>query len=261
MAPPTTIPDEALADHTGWSVELAWEGERANTWRLTDATGDTRFIKVGWTTNYPTLADERARLDWCAGRIDVPRVVSYGSDDAIEWMVTSSLRGVDATVEKHSMPPERLVPLLGAGLRRWHDSLPVAECPFDFLLDTAIEHCARRVHDETTSWDGFRGRNDKLTPNQALAKLIDERPDDEDAVVCHGDYCFPNVFIEDGEITGYLDLGELGIADRWWDLAIGAWSVTWNVDPKHEPLFYEGYGIEPDEARIWYFRTLYELAA
>jgi len=46
------------------------------------------------------------------------------------------------------------------------------------------------------------------------------------------------VLITDGRVTGYLDLGELGLADRWWDIAIGGWSTTWNVDPKWEPLFY-----------------------
>lgn len=74
------------------------------------------------------------------------------------------------------------------------------------------------------------------------------------------DYCFPNVFIADGRITGYLDVGELDLADRWWDVAIGAWSTTWNVDPKYEPLFYEGYGVTPDPERIAYYRLLYEVA-
>ena len=47
-------------------------------------------------------------------------------------------------------------------------------------------------------------------------------------------------------MTGFVDLGELGAADRWWDIAVGAWSVGWNFGEELEPLFYESYGIEPD---------------
>lgn len=79
--------------------------------------------------------------------------------------------------------------------------------------------------------------------------------------MCHGDYCFPNMLLQHGRVTGYLDLGELGLADRWWDIAVGAWSVTWNVDPALEPLFYEAYGIEPDPERIRFYRLMYDLAS
>ncbi len=101
-----------------------------------------------------------------------------------------------------------------------------------------------------------------LSPDDAVAELERLRPASEDLVVCHGDYCFPNVLLDDaGAITGYLDLGELGIADRWWDVAIGAWSTTWNVGPGWEDLFYEAYGIERDDERITFYRLLYALAS
>ena len=51
------------------------------------------------------------------------------------------------------------------------------------------------------------------------------------------------------------------IRDRWWDVAIGAWSTTWNVGPGWEQLFYESYGIEPDPERIAFYRLLYDLAS
>ncbi|MDZ8275103.1 phosphotransferase [Microbacterium aquimaris] len=46
------------------------------------------------------------------------------------------------------------------------------------------------------------------------------------AVVCHGDACCPNTVIDDdGQVTGHVDLGALGITDRWADIAVPA-SVT-----------------------------------
>lgn len=80
-------------------------------------------------------------------------------------------------------------------------------------------------------------------------------------MLCHGDYCFPNVLIEDQRVVGYLDLGEVGVADRWWDLAVATWSTTWNVGPGWEELFLESYGIQPDQERMAYYRLLYDLAS
>ena len=63
------------------------------------------------------------------------------------------------------------------------------------------------------------------------------------------------------KVTGYVDLGELGAADRWWDVATGGWSTCWNFGDEFEPLFYESYGITPDPARIRFFRLLYDLVS
>jgi kanamycin kinase len=80
-------------------------------------------------------------------------------------------------------------------------------------------------------------------------------------VVCHGDYCLPNILIESGIPTGFLDLGELGVADRWWDLAVATWSVTWNLGPGYEGLFLEEYGVQRDPAREEFYRLLYDVAS
>ena len=66
---------------------------------------------------------------------------------------------------------------------------------------------------------------------------------------------------QDGGITGYVDIAELGVADRWCDIAVGAWSVTWNIGPGWEDLFYESYGVQPDPERIEFYRLLYDLAS
>lgn len=69
------------------------------------------------------------------------------------------------------------------------------------------------------------------------------------------------MLLEGDRITGVLDLGELAVADRWWDIAVGSWSTTWNIGPGWEQLFFDSYGIAPDRQRITFYRLLYDLVS
>jgi kanamycin kinase len=60
---------------------------------------------------------------------------------------------------------------------------------------------------------------------------------------------------DDGRSCGYVDFGELGVAD----LAVATLSLGWNYpgrDPEAE--FFGAYGARPDPARIDYYRRLWQ---
>jgi len=253
-------PPSRFAD---WDADVAWDYDGVVTvWRL-ERGGETRFLKVRKVyRHHYTLADERDRLEWLRDRITVPAVCNYGMDDGTEWLLLAPLVGRDATTPELKSDPPTIVPLLGHGLRDFHEQLDPDDCPFDFRNDVAIAHVRRRLEAGVFDDDyDFHDEFKHMTPEQAVRKLEELRPESEDLVVCHGDYCFPNVLIDHGSIAGYLDVGELGVADRWCDVAVGAWSTTWNVGPGWEELFYECYGIEPDVQKIEYYRLLYSLAS
>ena len=91
-------------------------------------------------------------------------------------------------------------------------------------------------------------------------ELLAHVPPADQLVVCHGDSCAPNTLIgDDGRWSGHVDLGELGVADRWADLAIATWSTTWNYGPGWEIPLLDAYGVAPDDDRTRYYRLLWEL--
>jgi kanamycin kinase len=118
------------------------------------------------------------------------------------------------------------------GLRRFHDTVPVESCPFDWSAETRL----------------------------AAAPDVVERPPPVDRlVVCHGDACAPNTLVDaGGRFTGHVDLGQAGVADRWADLAVASWSLDWNFGPGWEDMFFDAYGVDPDPERIDYYRLLWE---
>ncbi|MEV8099981.1 phosphotransferase [Kitasatospora sp. NPDC085879] len=78
---------------------------------------------------------------------------------------------------------------------------------------------------------------------------------------CHGDACAPNTLLgADGRYSGHVDLGALGTADRWADLAVATWSTRWNYGPGWEEPLLAAYGIAPDRERTAYYRLLWHLA-
>ena len=56
-----------------------------------------------------------------------------------------------------------------------------------------------------------------------------------------------------------IDLAGLGVACRWYDLAIGVRSTWHNHGPDAHAEFLAGYGIEPDEELIRYYILVDEL--
>src|SRR5262249_27114957 len=202
------------------------------------------------------------RVQWASRCLPGPIVLDAGSGDEIEWLLTDALAGLDTTRHPLLAEPEAVVTILARGLADFHGRAPVAQCPFDFRVATAIGHAHDRVREGIATENDLHTEYAHLTIDAALAELEQRRPVSEDLVVCHGDYCFPNVLLDDaGRVTGYVDLGELGVADCWWDIAVGAWSTTWNVGPGYEDLFYDAYGVERDDDRITFYRLLYDLAS
>jgi kanamycin kinase len=62
-------------------------------------------------------------------------------------------------------------------------------------------------------------------------------------------------------VTGYVDVEELGVADRWWDLAVATRAVTGNYGFGLEPLFLAAYGARTDPQRQTFYRLLYDIAS
>ena len=246
----------------GWSADLAYQlVPSVTTWRLTAPDGRVRFAKVDRAGHFPTLEAEAERMRWARPFLPVPTVVSIKRIGATSILLTEALPGRDATDPCWHGDLPALVRALGRGLRSFHDAVEPARCPFRFDLERALDHVRRRVAEGDIDPAGFHEEHRDLSPSSALARLEASRSWPEDLVVCHGDYCPPNVLLDAGLVTGYLDLGELGVADRWSDIAVGGWSTDWNFGAELEPLFYESYGVDPDRDRIRFYRLLYDLVS
>lgn len=250
------IPEDLSDRYRDWRWEVAYHFNPGHpTYRL-HRQDESRFLKL-----HPAgsrIADEAVRLRWAAEFVPVPRLVEYGSDGDYDWLMTEGLLGVDASQLKDD--PRAVAAALGEGMRAFHEAAPVRECPFDFTVPAALEHVRRRL--EAGLIDparDFHPEHAGLSAQAAVDRLVSTAPSLADEVVCHGDFCLPNVVLQDGKVTGYLDLGELGVCDRWMDLAACARSCDFNLGPGHTATMFEAYGETLDEDRLAWYGLLYDL--
>lgn len=77
------------------------------------------------------------------------------------------------------------------------------------------------------------------------------------APVWRNDYGGLTFATDDGRWLAHVDLGALGVADRWADIAVAAMSTEWNYGPGWEDALIEAYGVDPDRERLSYYRELW----
>lgn len=236
-----------------WQTELG-----AVTFQATD--GEQQFIKWVPRGSGIDVTAEVVRLRWATRFVTVPQVLDYGGDDDGAWIVTRALLGESAVAERWKREPAVAVRAMGEGLRSLHDALPVGECPFSWSATDRVEEVQRRLADgrfDVASWRP--DRHGGLALDDAVRVVRDVPPIDQ-AVVCHGDACAPNTLLaDDGTCCGHVDLGALGVADRWADLAIATWSTEWNYGPGWDDALLDAYGVNADRDRTQYYRLLWDL--
>ncbi|HWG97796.1 MAG TPA: aminoglycoside 3'-phosphotransferase [Pilimelia sp.] len=253
---PVPPPVASVAD--GHPIRPVWRNELGGLTFEIDTPAGRRFVKWAPTGSGLDLQAEVARLRWAVNFTPVPRVVRAGADSSGEWMETAALPGSNAVADRWSANPRVAATAIGEGLRALHERLPVEGCPFSWSAHDRLNRV--RAHGRWRDPARWHPDHAGLLPAQVIHRLEDVPPVDR-LVVCHGDACAPNTLIgEDSRWCGHVDLGQLGIADRWADLAVATWSLEWNYGPGWQPTLLQAYGIAPNPQRIAYYRLLWDLS-
>ncbi len=260
VAPPeATVPPVVRAVAAGRTIRLVWLNELGGRTFDVGAGPGRCFVKWTPTASGIDLGAEADRLEWARAFTPVPRLLDRGRDDTGGWLVTAPLPGASAVTDQWLARPRTAVTAIGAGLRALHEALPVVSCPFSWSATDRLGKVRGRVADGLVSPADWHEDHAPLGLDRALDLLADPPPADR-LVVCHGDSCAPNTLLtDDGNWSGHVDLGDLGVADRWADLAIATWSTQWNYGPGWEDVLLTAYGVGADPARTRYYRLLWDL--
>ncbi|GKX54658.1 hypothetical protein SOASR030_07700 [Leminorella grimontii] len=83
-------------------------------------------------------------------------------------------------------------------------------------------------------------------------------PFSPDPVVTHGDVSLDNLIFDKGILMGCIDVGRVGLADRYQDLAI-LWNCLGEFSPLLQKRLFQKYGIDnPDMKKLQFHLMLDE---
>ncbi|WP_328491557.1 APH(3'') family aminoglycoside O-phosphotransferase [Streptomyces sp. NBC_00414] len=250
-------------DDGGWSPVTAGESGAA-VFRSADG---TRYAKCVPAADAAELEAERDRGTWLSEQgVPGPRVLDWRSGDDGVCLVTSAVSGVPAD----QVPAEELRVAwerIADAVRRLHET-PVSQCPFRWGVDAMVT-VARDVVARDAVNPEFLPADQRQTPAtellDRLTRQVARRREQEavDMVVCHGDLCLPNIILDPQtlDVSGFIDLGRLGLADRYADLSLLLANAreTWTDEEQArdaDMAFAERYGITLDHDRRRFYLHL-----
>ncbi|GMK37602.1 aminoglycoside phosphotransferase APH(3') [Paenibacillus sp. CCS19] len=236
-------------------VSFHWKNI-AHTYFIKSKTGENKYLKVQPIDSIEPLDRQAKRLIWLQDKLPVPKVVDYGIIGSYEYLVTVEIAGA-ASYQINKEQRNDMVKLIAQGLRRLHE-ITIEGCPFDHSI-TQLMSIIRSNYDK-----GVIGTSDlfRKFSEDNLDKLIREVEDfarnlDEDLVFTHGDYSLPNIIVNGGCISGFIDLGNCGVADRYYDLAVAEKSIIRNFGEGYSDLFFNHYGIKNiDDKKIRFYQLV-----
>jgi kanamycin kinase/aminoglycoside 3'-phosphotransferase-3 len=230
---------------------------------------DEMVLKIEKTSR--SSINEQKLLAWLDGKLPAPRMIEAETRDETSYLLMSKLPGEMACSDHSLRNMESTVIALAKGLQMlWQMNTQDSPCA-NIVADKLEEVRYRLDHNlvdasdfepETFGAEGFRDAED-------LYNYLDKNRPAEDLVFSHGDFCLPNVFISGRDVTGFLDWGRGGIADRWQDIALCVRSLRFNhvehagyseADyEKYKAMLFSELGMKPDEEKLRYYVLLDEL--
>lgn len=256
---------ETLLDiRSGWIP--VHEGESGD--RIFRSDDGRRYAKLAEGMRAGELAGERDRLAWLAGKgIACPEPVTWRENEQGACLIMSAIPGVPA------------VALSGPDLlKAWRSmsdhlaamhALSPDDCPFGKSLSAMVKRAADVVARDAVDPDFLPDEDKGMSGRDLLKRVEAELPqrlaqEAASLVVCHGDPCMPNFLVDPTTLrcTGLIDLGRVGVADRYSDLALMLVNAgeNWSNEGEAQEAFailFSTLKIEaPDRERLAFYLRL-----
>ena len=219
---------------------------------------NTYYLKSRIKDKHVSFQNEINVLSWLKNKLPVAEVIEYAMSDTHEFLLTSEVPGINCVDAMQNYSYNNITAWLVEGLQIIH-SVDISKCPFNEGLDIKLKNAKYNLENKLIDVNDFDPERKDKTVLELYDFLVTNLPDENHFVFNHGDYCLPNILVNNGKISGYIDVDRSGISDRYNDLAIASRSIKYNLGEEYEKLFFKLYGISQlDLEKIKYYRTVDE---
>ena len=178
-------------------------------------------------------------------------VLAYTTGEQ-DWLLTSRVLGEDCTWRPYLDQPLRLCDTVASRLRMLHE-VDFSGCPVADHTKRYFETAERNYREEKYDTSLFPDNWGYATAKEAWDEVERNGHLLKNEVLLHGDYCLPNIMLDNWRFSGFIDVGNGGVGDRHIDLFWGAWTLEFNLGTdRYRDRFFDAYGrdrVEKDKLR------------
>jgi len=179
-------------------------------------------------------------------------VLSYISNDS-DWLLMERVSGNDCTTEKYLKEPERLVDVLAEQLSLLHTT-DFSACPVQNHTELYLASAKHNMQTGNYNKSNFPDSFGYKSAEEAWAVVEKQGHLLKCDTLLHGDYCLPNIMLDNWQFSGFIDLDGGGVGDRHVDIFWALWSMIYNLKTdKYRDRFLDAYGrskVDEDMLRI-----------
>lgn len=205
------------------------------------------------------LTQEYKALKWLNGKFPVPEIVLYDKEYNNEYLITKAILGEMVCSENYVNNPKIAIKIIKEAFDNIY-SVDISNCPFNVSNEYKLSLVERNIKEGLITNEDLKEETlNKYGSVENVLKYLIDNKFKEELCFSHGDTSLPNIFASNNKFSGFIDVGECGIADKWFDLAICEKSIKRNYGEEYISKFYEELNIIPDRKKIEYYLLMMEL--
>ena len=176
-------------------------------------------------------------------------VLAYESQES-DWLLTSRIPGEDCTHPMYLDDPVRLCDTTAQLLRMLHER-STEGCPVPNRTADYLETARQNYHTGKYDASLFPDNWGYASAEEAWAVIEDLGKHLKNDTLLHGDYCLPNIMLDNWRFSGFIDVDQGGIGDKHMDLFWGIWSLGFNLKTDaFRDRFLDAYGRDAVEEEM-----------
>ena len=169
-------------------------------------------------------------------------VLYYETAGGKDFRLTRKIPGEDCTYARYREAPERLCDTVALLLRQLHET-PAPDCPVPDRNKTYTGAVRKGFDAHGYEPDLFKAFWEFPSFEETCRTAEEGMKNLKREVLLHGDYCLPNILLDDWKFSGFIDLRGAGIGDRHIDILWGIWTLNYNLKTdRYTQRFIDAYG-------------------
>lgn len=222
---------------------------------------DILYLKISHKSFRGTTYEVKREKDimlWLEGKISVPEVIHFEETEEYDFLLMSKVKG-EILSDITNLLPERIIEMYVESIRKVQ-SIDISTCLFNSNINYRLTELEYLLKNNLAAEDDFYEGNTSFSKPEELVTYLKSNVPVEEFVFSHGDMCGSNIVVKNNQVSGFIDLGRAGKADRWYDIAFCVRNIREDMgNEKYVDTFFELLDIEPNWDKIDYYILLDEL--